>query len=62
MSKTADEVKTEFRAKGITLTAWAKQHGFRLSAVNAVLRGQHQGHYGKAHEIMVALGMKDFVD
>lgn len=56
MSKTADEVK------GITLTAWAEQHGFRLSAVNAVLRGQHQGHYGKAHEIMVALGMKDFVD
>ena len=62
MSKTADEVKAEFRAKGITLTAWAKQHGFRLAAVNAVLRGQHQGHYGKAHEIMVALGMKDFVD
>lgn len=62
MSKTADEVKAEFRAKGITLTAWAERHGFRLSAVNAVLRGQHQGHYGKAHEIMIALGMKDFVE
>lgn len=59
MSKTAQDVKEEFRARGVSISCWAREHGFTISAVNAVLRGQHQGLYGNAHSIMIALGMKD---
>jgi len=59
MSKTANQVRAELKARGVTLTAWADENGFKLSAVNAVLRGQHQGNYGTAHRIKVALGMKE---
>lgn len=62
MSKTAEDVKANLRARGVTLTAWARENGFKLSSVNAVLRGQHQGNYGTAHKIMVALGMKDAIE
>lgn len=59
MAKTSEQVKAEWRKHGITMVHWAHENGFSVSAVSAVLRGQHKGNYGKSHQIMVALGMKD---
>lgn len=59
MSKTADEVRKEFRDRGIALTAWARDNGFPLTCVNAVLTGHNKGYRGQSHRIKVALGMKE---
>jgi len=55
---TADTVKARLRAEGITITQWAREHGYDRVAVYRVLGGQYRGHYGEAHEIAVKLGLK----
>nr|WP_140921106.1 DNA-binding protein [Limnobaculum xujianqingii] len=55
---TAEQVKAQFHSKGITVTAWAEEHGFKTSYVYAVLNGRMKGRFGTAHEIAVALGLK----
>lgn len=55
---TPEQVKTKFREQGTTFTEWAKQHGFKRHAVYRVLNGFDKAHYGQAHRIAVALGMK----
>lgn len=55
---TADQIKTNLRAQGITITKWASQHGYRREEVYRVLNGQSKAHYGKAHRIALALGLK----
>lgn len=55
---TAEQVKSRLRRQGVTVTAWAKSHGFPRGAVYRVLNGQYKAHYGQAHDIAVALGMK----
>lgn len=55
---TGDQVKARFRAAGKTVTQWAEEHGYTRGAVYRVLNGFDKAHYGKAHEIAVALGMK----
>ena len=57
--KTADQVKAEFVKKGITFTSWAQANGYRSQYVSQVVNGFMKGHRGKAHEIMVKLGMKN---
>lgn len=52
------EVKERLRLQGITITQWAEDHGYTRNEVYRVLNGQHKGHFGKAHDIAVALGMK----
>lgn len=37
---TAEQVKAQFHLKGITVTAWAEEHGFKTSYVYAVLNGR----------------------
>lgn len=59
---TADEVKRRFRERGETFTEWAKKHGYRRNEVYRVLNGAAKGHYGKAHEIAVRLGLKPACD
>lgn len=53
-----EEVKSRLRARGITLSAWAKQHNFPYPIVSGVVRGVIKGNFGVAHEVAVALGMK----
>lgn len=55
---TAEQIKSRLRRQGITLTQWAKDHGYPRADVYRVLNGQYKAHYGRAHEIAVALGMK----
>ncbi len=54
---TADQIKQQFKQKGITITEWAKEHGFRREYVYFVLNGQVKAHYGKGHRIARALGL-----
>jgi len=55
---TAEQVKTQFRQRGITFTRWAEEHGYTRNEVYRVLNGQAKANYGKAHEIAVKLGLK----
>ncbi len=58
MVKTPDQVKAEFRAKGLTVSKWARDHNWTPREVSLVLNGQIKGSYGKGHDIAVALGLK----
>ena len=57
--KTRDQVKQDFRRRGVAVSQWAKDKGFSVQAVYAVLNGLNKGNYGKAHEIAVELGLKE---
>lgn len=54
-----DQVKTMFQKRGITVTQWARDNGYRRAEVYRVINGQAKCHYGKAHQIAVKLGMKN---
>lgn len=58
MSKTVREAREELRNQGMTIAQWAKEHGFKASAVRSVLCGQNKGNYGEGHRIAVRLGIK----
>lgn len=55
---TPEQVKARFRQQGKTFTDWALENGYTRNEVYRVLNGQAKCHYGKAHEIAVALGLK----
>ncbi|WP_296280619.1 DNA-binding protein [Pseudoxanthomonas sp.] len=55
---TPEQVKQRLRMQGITTTQWAEARGYTRNEVYRVLNGQAKAHYGKAHDIAVALGMK----
>lgn len=59
---TPDQVKKRFRQRGQTFSSWARENGFRPNQVLRVLNGFDKGHYGKAHEIAVKLGLKPNAD
>jgi gp16 family phage-associated protein len=56
--KTPDQVKKEFLDAGITISQWARDHGYTPRQVSLVLNGQIKGRYGKSHEIAKKLGLK----
>ena len=53
----AAKIKAKFRADGVTIVAWAAEHGYKYHDVINVLAGVKKGIRGKAYEISVALGM-----
>ena len=58
MTKTCEQVKAEFAARGETFSGWADRHGFTHSLVYAVTSGRIIGRRGKAHEVALRLGLK----
>lgn len=56
--KTPEQVKADFLASGITISGWARDRNYKPREVSLVLNGQVKGHYGRGHEIAVALGLK----
>lgn len=56
--KTPDQIKAEFRAKGMTTSQWARDHGYSPRDVILVINGISKARYGKGHEIAVQLGLK----
>lgn len=59
--KTPAEAKADLRTRGITVRAWAKEHGVSERIVHEVLAGRRKGLYGKSHKVAVLLGIKDGV-
>ncbi|GMV76457.1 MAG: hypothetical protein AMXMBFR78_34060 [Rubrivivax sp.] len=55
---TADEIKHQFAMEGLTVSDWARRHGYDRNAVYRVLNGLTKAKFGQAHEIAVRLGMK----
>lgn len=55
---TPEQIKQKFRKNGVTITQWARDHGYKPNKVIRVLNGFDKGNYGKAHTIAVQLGMK----
>lgn len=60
-SKRIEQIKQRFRDQGQTVSSWARAHGFRPNAVHRVLNEYDIGHYGTAHKIAQALGLKPAV-
>lgn len=55
---TPNQVKARFQARGQTISAWARENGYRPQKVIRLLNGMEKGHYGQSHEIAVKLGLK----
>lgn len=55
---TRDQIKQNFFLHGVPVASWAKANGYTPRYVYMVLNGQFKGHFGKAHEIAVRLGLK----
>lgn len=55
---TPAEVKASFEARGIPVSQWADQHGYRRSDVYRILNGYAACKRGLAHEIATKLGIK----
>jgi gp16 family phage-associated protein len=56
--RTAEQVAAWFRQNGITVIAWAQEHGFEPEIVYALISGRTRGLRGRSHDAAVALGMK----
>ena len=59
--KTPQQVKAEFARAGVSIGSWAKANGFKREQVYAILSGNTKAKYGTAHQIALALGLKDGV-
>lgn len=59
---TAQTFKARLRSQGKTIRQWSAEHGFPVSAVYRVLNGVDKAHFGRAHEIAVAAGIKATAD
>lgn len=51
-------VRAEMSAAGITPTQWARDNGYSRTTVVDLLLGRRAGHYGEAHRVAIALGLK----
>jgi gp16 family phage-associated protein len=56
--KTIEQFMAELEAEGKTVVQWAEEHDFPLWAVYRVTSGGNKGRRGRAHQIMVAMGIK----
>ncbi|HRD34058.1 MAG TPA: DNA-binding protein [Rhodocyclaceae bacterium] len=55
---TVAQFKTLLRRQGKTIREWADERGFPPRAVYRVLNGLDKAHFGRAHDIAVAAGIK----
>jgi len=59
MQLRAAAVRERFKAEGINLAQWAREHDLDYGLVKVVITGNRRCNYGKSHRIAVALGLKD---
>lgn len=59
--KTPAQARAEFERKGLSISAWAKQHGVHANLVYEILRGNPRRRClrGQSHRVAVLLGIKD---
>lgn len=53
-----EKAKARLQKKGITLTDFAKKHGFSYRTVSEVVRGINRGTRAEGHRVAKALGLK----
>lgn len=58
---TVDDVREEFRRRGISVSDWAKNKGVSAQLTYRILAGRAVGKRGQSHEIAVLLGLKSGV-
>jgi gp16 family phage-associated protein len=58
-TRTAQQVRAEFKRKGISIGSWADEHNLSRASVNQVLTGRNAATVGTGHKIAVMLGLKD---
>ncbi|WP_035250874.1 DNA-binding protein [Desulfocurvus vexinensis] len=56
--RTPEEVKAEFRRKGLSIAAWARQRGYSEALARMILNGDRSPQRGMSHAIAVDLGLK----
>lgn len=56
--RSLEETKQWFFDHGVSVSDWAKAHGFRPNEVYALLNGKTRGARGSSHRVAVALGLK----
>ena len=55
---TVQRFKAWLRSQGKTINQWAEENGFPPLAVYRVLNGVEKAHFGRAHDIAIAAGIK----
>lgn len=55
---TIEEVREEFRRRGISVSDWARRQGVSAQLTYRILAGRTLGLRGQSHEICVLLGLK----
>lgn len=60
--RTPAQVRELFRAHGVPVSAWAKQHGVHPNVVFDLLHGRTKGGRGKSHRVAILLGLKPAPD
>lgn len=58
MPRTPEDIKAEFRRKGISVSAWAVANGVTPNIVYDLLAGRRNPTRGQTHNIAVKLGLK----
>ena len=58
IEKEVERVRSEFEANGLSVSGWAKKHGFSQALVYQILSGRRKPVRGESHRIAVALGLK----
>lgn len=56
---TADQVKENLRKQGKSLRQFCTEKDLPYKTAVAVLNGSNKGHFGEAHRVAVALGIKE---
>ena len=54
----AAAIRQEFARRGVSISAWARAHGYSKQLVYQVLAGRKRCVRGQCHEIAVRLGLK----
>lgn len=60
--KTIAEVRADFIARGLCISAWARENGFSANLVFDILGGRKKCLRGQSHRIAVRLGIKQCVE
>jgi gp16 family phage-associated protein len=58
MVRTIDEIRAEFKATGVSVSAWARARSYSVPLVYGVLSGRRPATRGQSHNIAVELGLK----
>lgn len=59
--KTREQVKAEFKYRGLSVAEWSRKNEFNPDYVRHILRGKGKCNWGESHKIAVALGIKEGV-